>query len=235
MGEWRKTPIPKQELYNNWISHISFTFLFRDYPDTHYFSSSSYFFASMSVLVAAFCAFAVYYCLRRLPFPNAVFLGTLMVVTAGFLIVPDLISGGIRSIVERYCMPCYLGIQLSIAYLLTDGIYAVSQRRWRQKLWILVAIGLASLATISYTKKDISYGRSMDAIDSIINPSDNLLLVAPWTRPSVLRVISLSHQIDRDTQIVFLPRSRLSEIPRDREDVFLFLMSVNWNWRLKRS
>ena len=132
---WQKEPISQLDLFNQWVSNIGYTlsFPFLNIPyDLPRIPND--FLALMSVMSAAFCVFAVYYCLRRSSSHSAIFLGTLMAVTALVLTVPDLISGGRRSVIARYFMPCYLGIQLSIAYFLAHQIYAVSKRRW-QKNW----------------------------------------------------------------------------------------------------
>ena len=64
------------------------------------------------------------------------------------LILPDLIVGGRRSSVVRYVMPCYLGIQLAIAYLFAAKI-SKSFQIWQQKLWRIAMVALISGGIVS--------------------------------------------------------------------------------------
>ena len=61
------------------------------------------------------------------------------------------------------------------------------------------------------------------AIPSIINQFDRPLLIAFWSRSTVYRVMRFCYSLDLDTQIVFLPYDRFSEMLGDRENVFLYL------------
>jgi len=64
------------------------------------------------------------------------FVVTLTFVIVGILLPADLIRGGIRSINTRYMIPCYLGIQISVAYLFTQ----VQVTTQLQKLWRLALV-----------------------------------------------------------------------------------------------
>ncbi|WP_229415506.1 glycosyltransferase family 39 protein [Moorena bouillonii] len=63
--------------------------------------------------------YALYYLCRKAPQHAWVFIITLIGVTGIALIAPDVLLGGRRSSITRYAIPCYLGIQLAIAYFLT--------------------------------------------------------------------------------------------------------------------
>ncbi len=55
-------------------------------------------------------------------------------------ILPDLVFGGIRGIIARYFIPLYLGIELSVAYLLVKKIDTISSPNWQQKFWRFTTI-----------------------------------------------------------------------------------------------
>ena len=63
------------------------------------------------------------------------FVVTLTFVILGILLPADLIRGGIRSVNSRYMIPCYLGIQISLAYLFTQVQFTIQlQKLWRVAL-----------------------------------------------------------------------------------------------------
>ena len=64
------------------------------------------------------------------------FVVTLTFVIVGIFLPADLIRGGIRSINTRYMIPCYLGIQISVAYLFTQ----VQSTIQLQKLWRIALV-----------------------------------------------------------------------------------------------
>ena len=64
------------------------------------------------------------------------FVVTLTFVIVGIFLPADLIRGGIRSINTRYLIPCYLGIQISVAYLFTQ----VQSTIQLQKLWRIALV-----------------------------------------------------------------------------------------------
>jgi uncharacterized membrane protein len=60
---------------------------------------------------------------------------TLTFVILGILLPADLIRGGIRSVNSRYMIPCYLGTQISLAYLFTQVQFTIQlQKLWRVAL-----------------------------------------------------------------------------------------------------
>ena len=63
------------------------------------------------------------------------FVVTLTFVTVKIFLPADLIRGGIRSLNTRYMIPCYLGIQISVAYLFTQVQFTIQlQKLWRVAL-----------------------------------------------------------------------------------------------------
>ncbi|MBW4493397.1 MAG: glycosyltransferase family 39 protein [Oscillatoria princeps RMCB-10] len=76
--------------------------------------------AAIAILIIA--AYSIYFLCRHTPKQVWLFVVTLIGVTALPLMVPDVISGGLRSATARYLTPCYLGVQLAVANLLaTQG------------------------------------------------------------------------------------------------------------------
>ena len=77
----------------------------------------------ISIIFLTLIGYAIYFLCRTTNYKVWLFMMTLIIVPAVPLILPDLISGGIRSDYEPYLMPSYLGIQIAVAYLLATQIY----------------------------------------------------------------------------------------------------------------
>lgn len=103
--------------------------------------------ANLSLLVVV--GYSLYFLCRKTPKRIWLFVLTLTGITAFTLLLPDLALGGFRSLVPRYLIPSYLGIQLAMAYLLTTKSTDISAGVWQQKLWHLIAIALVSVGVFS--------------------------------------------------------------------------------------
>jgi uncharacterized membrane protein len=86
----------------------------------------------VTILVMILLTYSIYFLVKNSALKVYLFILNLIGVTALCLILPDLTLGGIRSTVDRYLIPSYLGIQLCIAYIL--GININSKNSWKKKL-----------------------------------------------------------------------------------------------------
>ena len=78
-----------------------------------------------SIIILALVGFAIYFLCRKTPMRVWLFILLLIATTFLFLAVPDVIKGGRRSANPRYLVPCYVGIQLAVAYLLSVKLYQI--------------------------------------------------------------------------------------------------------------
>lgn len=76
----------------------------------------------ITYLLVALVGYAFYVLCRQAPQRASLFVITLVGVTGMALIGPDLLLGGRRSSIPRYAIPCLLGIQIAVAYLLTTKL-----------------------------------------------------------------------------------------------------------------
>lgn len=118
-----------------------------------------------------------------------------------FMIIPDSFGSSIRSLQYRYFLPCFLGIQLSVSYLLGYQINNLSLKFWQQKLWQLIFLALLSLGIISglFIAQDRDWGLddqrgtasslNLQLVPSI-NQSERPLVISSGT-PSF--ILALSH------------------------------------------
>ncbi len=93
--------------------------------------------------------YSLYFLWHRAPKQAGIFIFLLIGITAISLILPDLIYQTSRSVTSRYMIPCYLGIQIAVAYLLATKITSIYVNARQQKLWQLVLIALISGSILS--------------------------------------------------------------------------------------
>ena len=117
------------------------------------------------------------------------------------LLLADAITGWRSSTPFRYLIPSYLGVQLSVAYLLTSGM-ASSKVFWRTS-WRLAAVLLATGMVASCVRnaqaavwwnKEASY--ALPHISRVINRKVQPLLLSTLNRKNLGNVIALSYLLD---------------------------------------
>jgi uncharacterized membrane protein len=175
--------------------------------------------------------YSFYFLYRRAPKKAWLFIFTLIGVTALALILPDLILGGRRSHTYRYLSPCYLGVQLAVAYLFANQISSFSSNIWRQKLWQLIMLTVISAGVLSCAISSQAQGwwnKYTEANNSqtghIINQATHPLLISD---SEIGYVISLSYLLDSKVQIILFPEIRriklnIPQLTNGFTDVFLF-------------
>lgn len=130
---WTSRYISKINLFENWL--LNFSHIFFDIG-----SEPPEIFISLILLILF--GSSIYILLKTTSQRVWLFILTLMGVTALSLMLPDIILGGQRSIIPRYLFPCYLGIQLTVAYLLATQISSATSRiRIGQAILTLLLVG----------------------------------------------------------------------------------------------
>jgi uncharacterized membrane protein len=160
------------------------------------------------------------------------FISALIGVTAIALILPDVILGGRRSHTYRYLIPCYLGIQLAVAYLFTYHLIASpSNKLWRQKLWQLLMLTVVSAGVLSCAISSQAEGWWNKYTEArhpltarIINQASHPLLVSD---SEIGYVMSLSHYLDSKVRLLLVPERQgielhIAKMSEQLSDVFLF-------------
>jgi uncharacterized membrane protein len=147
----------------------------------------------------------------------------------------DLILGGQRSVVFRYLIPSYLGVQLAVAYLLSAQITSAS-KVWQQKLWqlifaVLLSVGALSCVAISqaevwWTKYQSSH---YPQITQIINQAERPLLIGGHTH-----VLALIHELDPRTRLQLVVEDDIPEISQGFSDVFVYKPSETLKSELEK-
>ena len=196
---------------------------------------------SLMLLIFIFVGYCLYFLCRHRPKPVWLFVLTLMGTTGLALMLPDIISGGQRSGIARYLIPCYLGIQLAvadaIAHHITPNITpnknrpVISVNPLQQKLWQGIFISLITLGIISssmsmeaetWWHKYSSYYNP--EVAQIINQTDRPLVISSQKRVS--RITSLSYKLNPEVKILLIKNRQIPAIDGAFKNLFVFRPSA---------
>ncbi|MBO9999703.1 MAG: glycosyltransferase family 39 protein [Cyanobacteria bacterium SID2] len=179
-------------------------------------------------LVLFLVLYAILFLLRSTPSQTSLFVILLMGVTGMALLVPDILLGGRRSNNLRYVVPCVIGIQLAVTYLLGVKLLTLrlgfrSYRRWQYALLGLLFSGLISCIASSqaavWWHKSYAKSRYNPAIASIISEFDRPLLISD-EKPG--RILSLSHLLYSDVKLQLIDNADDPDIPSNYQPIFLY-------------
>ncbi len=175
-------------------------------------------------LTAILSIWGLYFVCRNTPKPTWLFIITLIGVTGLALILPDLILGGRRSSVTRYAIPCFLGIQVAVAYLLTFKI-SKSQysKRWSKVLVALIASGVISCVASSFFPvwwhNSHTNSKYNPQVARIVNQAESPILV---TDEIPGRVLAFSHLLKPEVNLQLVVEPNIPKIPDNFGNRFLY-------------
>jgi len=153
---------------------------------------------------------------------------TLIGTTGSALILSDLLLGGQRSAIARYPIPCYLGIQLAVAYCLTQKLTDLSlslrqQAGWRRGVAFLVVAGVASCLISSqqviWWNKGPSKTKRNPEVAAIVNRSDRPLVISD---SPIEKVFSLAYLLEPQAQLQLVQDPAQLQLPSEAKDIFLY-------------
>lgn len=218
----------------SWLGNLS-----RNFLDTG-FSSSSPFgtpipilaFLSLSILlIFALVVYSLYFLFRHTPKQTWLYVFILIGFTSLIIIIPDLILGRRTSVTGRYMIPSFLGVQLSVAYLLASRINPSLVKNWQNKFWrIILALLLTSgvISCIIISQSETWWNNLTDTqngqLAQIINQSQKPLIIqeidSSPPRYNVFNLISLSYLLKSDVKFKFIPKDTVTNIPTGFSTVF---------------
>lgn len=176
------------------------------------------------LLIVILVGYSLYFLYRTTPKQVWLFVFSLMGVQILFLLLPDLVLAGQRSTVGRYLIPCYIGIQLAVAYFFTVKLTDKSVKKWKQQLWqvvfiVLLSLGILSCAVSSQAQtwwaKYSSYYEPQVA--QIINRSASPVVIVE----DPIRLMSLSYLVAQKVKFQQIEPQN-PQIPSGFSDTFLF-------------
>ena len=181
-------------------------------------------FIPLLLSVVALVIYSLYFIQKTTDRKVFLFAISLVVVPWLVLAIPDLLSGSTRSNIQRYIIPTFLGMQISVAYLLSVQIS--SPKAYRANIWKLITIVVFSLGIISCALSSQSpdwWNKRADShsleVAEIVNSKPNPLLITK-SHPG-MRLGVLSYRLDRSTKVWLIDES-LKAIPPGDNDLFLY-------------
>ncbi|NEP15238.1 MAG: hypothetical protein F6K14_34730 [Symploca sp. SIO2C1] len=216
-------PMPRWLLMFIWLLNLSNIFVDLIFPFNHPFTYI------VPPIFFILVGYAIYFVCRHTP--KQVWLLILTVIMASILplMLLDLIFGGQRSASTRYFIPCFIGIQLAVAYLFAYQLTHASF--WQRQIWqgiiaVVISCGVLCCAISSqadtWWNKISSYHNPQSA--RIINQTSQPLVISNPSDTNTGQLISLSYLLDEKVkfQLIGQPNIYLPQIPAGFSDIFLF-------------
>ena len=183
------------------------------------------------LLILIIVGYSIYFTCQTTPQKVWLFIVTLIGTLALILMVADIFTGGVRSVVPRYLFPSYLGVHLAVAYMISAQITAANlQKQWLWKivLAVLLSSGIISCIIISQAKHWWLKGGSfkepvIPQIARIINQANKPLVISSCQ--GIWRVndeLSLSHLLAPRVKLQLTTSPNIHQIPLNFKNIFLF-------------
>lgn len=203
----------------------------------------------VSYLILALVAYSTYQLCRHTPRRVWLFVLLLMGVSSMAQVLPDVLHGGRRSLLPRYSLTAYLGIELAVGYAIAqvfDAQYlahlntldpATIASRWQSfsrplKRVLSIALILGGMLSSGLITQSLGWGKGSSAFTTQASPIINQV-----SQPLVLSdvdhtyALSLVHQVSPDTRFILLNREQspdyaavIAQLPAN-SDFFLFAAS----------
>jgi uncharacterized membrane protein len=185
------------------------TFCFTYHKET--FSAGSIASIAIHLLIAGSTLYSILYLCSRASKEIWLFVVLLIGGVLLFTLVPDLIFGGKRSTVARFMFPLFIGIELSISFLIAESLS--SKKRLQRTLFkiltaILIVGGLISISVSSQANRWWNKGGASEELllaAGLINNSSHPLLISDPTGVNVGNTLALSHLLEENVWIKFEP------------------------------
>lgn len=230
---WLSVKTPISNLVKHWVLNITKQFFdvgsYSDLPRLYLLLT-----IPVILIILISVGYSFYLLLSQTERRVWLFVMTLTCVTVAIFLPADLIWGGIRSINTRYMIPCYLGMQIAVAYFLAVKMTSPQVTMQLQKLWRLALAALLSIGIIScciYLPADSWWnkGRSYTNIQlaRTLNSASRPLLITELGVHNVDKfgnLFCLSYLINSQANFLILP-PKMVEIPQNFNEIFLYGLS----------
>jgi uncharacterized membrane protein len=207
---WMFQPTPIRALVESWV--INYQFIFLKHSLTGSFS------VLFTIAIALLTFLAVRSLILHAPKATWVFIVLLVVPLLLTFLVPDLVLGGLRSTNGRYFVPCYLGVQIAVAHLLSIQL--------QQAYWRFVFIVILSAGVLSCSAQLVQNRISEDlAIAALINQSETAIVISAEQSyqggGTIGDVLTLSHLVKPSTKFQLVIQPKVPSIP-NQSNLYLY-------------
>jgi uncharacterized membrane protein len=228
---WSARQTPLFSLVKTWVGNLSRLFF-----DVNFDSDASLLYLVIpSLLSFLLIIYSLYFLSRTTEKRVWLFVFVLIGFTALAILTPDLILGGRRSSASRYLIPCYLGIQITVAYLFANQIsnqpnhpilFSVysSQKAFQAVMIALIFCGVVSDIFISkaetwWTKKKSD---NHPQVARIINQATQPLVISSNYNFNIGEALSLSYLLAPKTKLQLVAQPNIPKVAEGFTDVFVF-------------
>jgi uncharacterized membrane protein len=133
-------------------------------------------------------------------------------------------------------IPAYLGIQLSVSYLLGSKINPTISSNRLHQFWKLILLALLTSGVISCViiSQSQTWWNNLTDTDNrqlaqIINQTSNPLVIQEIDsvppRYNVFNLISLSYLLNSEVKFKFIPKNTVTQIPQEFSNIFFMAPS----------
>jgi uncharacterized membrane protein len=231
---WTSERIGLLALFKAWIGDLSRIFL-----DLGFSSNAPLIYlVPAALLLLILSVYSLYFMVQSAPKKVWLFIVTLIGATGLSLSLPDVVLGGQRSGISRYLIPCYLGIELAVAYLFTTKMTSPTVNLWQRKGWQLVMIGVFSIGVLScvvsaqsqgWWHKDPTY--YYPQVAEFINQVPQPLVVSDAGQANVM---ALSYLLKPEVKFQLGGKDSEFPIAKGFQNVFAYRPSQGMQDRLKQ-
>lgn len=176
--------------------------------------------------------YSIYFLCRQTPQRVWLFVITLIAVTALALALPDIILGGRRSFLPRYFVPCHLGIQLAVAYLLSSKISYTPLTIRQQKIWQIVLVSVFSVGVLSnavYSQSNVWWQKKTNGFNPelapVVNQTSKPLVIREMPRNfpphNFFTIVSLSYWVEPKARYQVVFDGTIPTLSQEFSDVFI--------------
>jgi uncharacterized membrane protein len=140
------------------------------------------------------------------------------------IIFLDLIQGKHTVVAARYFMPCYLGINLAVAYLIDQQLISSISQQVKKvgKIVVIFLISLSLLSCINILQAETWWNKTggyIPQMGRLINKSANPLVI----NEGDFWLISLSYYLEDKSKIMVVDaRNKIDQLPKGFSDYFVF-------------
>jgi uncharacterized membrane protein len=224
---WVLIPLPKLTIIKHWLVGLSAMFLDWDgFAFADITNGTDRFISNGPRLLVVSCAIgAIGFLCRKAPARAWVFLLALIGTSVGFLMLPDLISGGQRSISARYFLGVYVAIQIAVAYLFSVKIFSqvgIRSTIWKLMLGLVMTLQIASCTTILQSHVWWNKNVNIYAVTQAINRSAQPLVLTESGGMNPGTLIAMSYAIKPGVTLQLVDLNNIPPIPTGFSDVFIF-------------
>ncbi|WP_445635322.1 glycosyltransferase family 39 protein [Nostoc sp. DSM 114161] len=240
---WSKKIIPLSDLIDAWQINLS-RVLFDITPN---YSFPDKLQNDLWFLVIRFISlvflYGIYFIYRKTSKKVWLFILLLIVITSVSQALPDVMFGGVRSIVSRYSIPVFLGYHLAIAYLFAQKAFFNDNSFLARKIWRLILILFILLELVScyvifpkttWANKGFSYDNI--PIVNIIDKTSDPILIYPECGGDKCwgSILSMSYLLKPTVKIQIFPGINISQDIKNYSNVFFLNASERFRNYVKK-